>query len=94
MTKINFDFDFGGLTISQSQYGSKTRMTGAMHRLTPEQFDALTSAFGLTSKYSSIDPEIQTLTVEGGRSFRTADINMGGLIVSLFADVVEEGVAA
>ena len=89
MSKINFSFDFGGFSISQSQHSDSypARASGAFHRLTPEQFDALTGAFDLTSKYDSLDPNIETLTTKEGRTFRTTDIDFGGLCVTIFADV-------
>jgi len=95
MNRINFDFGFGDLTISQSQHSTNypARMSGAFHRLTAEQFDALTSAFDLTSKYGALDSTIETLTIEEtGRTFRTADIDFGGLCLTLFADVPAEEV--
>jgi len=89
MSKVSFSIDFGnGFSVSQNHGLSRDtpRTTGDFHRLTPEQFDALTGAFDLDNGWN--DEEIKTLTIpETGKNFRTVSINMGGLIVTLFSDV-------
>jgi len=90
MSKVSFSIDFGnGFSVSQNHGLSRDtpRTTGDFHRLTPEQFDALTGAFDLDNGFGS-DEEIKTLTLDdGSRTFRTTSINMGGLIVTLYADI-------
>jgi len=93
MSRINFSLDFGdGFSVSQHQplTNKDPRMTGAFHRLTPEQFDALTDAFDLDNGFNH-EEKIDTLTVpDTGRKFRSASINFGGLIVGLYSDVAVE----
>ena len=91
-----FTLKFGSLTIQQYSglVGSSDRtwIRGSMHRLTPEQFDAMTAAFEVVE-------EVKTLTTEpttscAPRTFRTAEIDFGGLTLTIFADVAEKAVAA
>jgi len=85
-----FTLDCGDLKISQRNVGSTTtpatRISGDLHKLTPEQFDALTQAFTVTEA-------TKILTTDGRygptRTFRTSTIDFGGLMVRLFADVPE-----
>lgn len=88
MADATFNIDFGnGLSVRQSisRDGTSTS-SGSFHRLTPEQFDALTNAFQITR-------EARVLNTDGRysapRSFRTADINIGGLVLTLFSPIPE-----
>lgn len=81
--------DFGkGFSVQQSIKGEpksySVLSTGSFHRLTPEQFDALTSHFNITY-------DVQTLTTDGTygptQTFRTCEIDFGGLRLTLFAVV-------
>ena len=86
-----FTLKFGNLTIQQySDVASdRTWIRGSFHRLNPEQFDAMTAAFEVVE-------EVKTLTIEptyGALStFRTAEIDFGGLTLTIFA--AEKAVAA
>jgi len=90
-----FTLKFGNLTIQQysGHFGSSDRtwIRGSFHRLTPEQFDAMTAAFEVVE-------EVKTLTTEptygAPSTFRTAEIDFGGLTLTIFADVAEKAVAA
>lgn len=81
----NFTIKCGGLSISQSQRNRRDvpRMTGSFHRLTPKQFDALMEAFPVVR-------DVAYLTTDGGQNFRTAEIDFGGLTLTIFADVPAE----
>lgn len=78
---VTFTAKFGDFSIQQ--YSTHTH--GSLHRMTPERFDALVAAFD--------HDEVRTLTVKPDnysrieRSFRTTDIDFGGLKLSIFADV-------
>ena len=90
MANISFSIDFEGLTIRQTTtYLGKTITNASLHRLTPEQFDALVEAFG--------SGEVQTLTTSGESvpavTFRTTDIVIGGMNTTIFANVSETDVA-
>lgn len=82
---VTTKLDFDGLSIQT--YPSHVH--GSFHRMTPEQFDALYAAFGG-------EDEIRTLTVKPDnyirtpRTFRTVDIDFGGLKLSLFSDVEDK----
>lgn len=86
MANVSFNADFGGFSIRQSQsvYTDGLHTTGAFHRLTPEQFDALLDVFEVVDG-------AKTLTTDGRygapKTFRTAEIDFGGLTLSLYADV-------
>lgn len=79
--KTTFNIEFGDFRIQQFT----THTHGSLHRLTPAQFDALCEQFG--------GDDIRTLTTKPDNysrkeiTFRTAEIDMGGLKLSIFADV-------
>lgn len=77
---ITFEASFGDFKVKQYAHGTY----GSMHRLTPEQFDALYDAF-------TGDELPRTLTTDGRygppTAFRTVDIDFGGLKLSIFANV-------
>jgi len=75
MNPVEIRLQEGSFNITHTRFGTSANM----HQLTAEQFDALTTAFDLTG-------EIATLTTETGRTFRTADIDFGGLRLTTFAD--------
>jgi hypothetical protein len=81
-----FTLKFGDLSIQQyvGLTGDRTWVTGRLHRLTSEQFDALTAAFEVVE-------DTKTLTTDtkygAAHTFRTAEIDFGGLTLSLYADV-------
>lgn len=87
-TQVTFNIDFNnGFSIRQSNTSTRRGLltSGSFHRLTPEQFDALVEAFG------TLDA-IRTLTTDGRhtmpKTFRTVEIDFGGLRLTLFADVL------
>ena len=90
-----FTLKFGNLTIRQYSglVGSNDRtwIRGSLHHLNPEQFDAMTAAFEVTDESQTLmtDP-----TYGAPRTFRTAEIDFGGLTLTIFADVAEQEVAA
>ncbi len=78
--EVTFTAKFGDFSIQQ--YSTHTH--GSLHRLSPEKFDALYVAFGG-------DDEVRTLTTDNNkygpaRTFRTVDVEFGGLKLSIFAD--------
>lgn len=88
----NTVLNFGdGLSLTHTVTGKMSGYTvsqyGSLHRLTPEQFDALMEVFEVTDSP-------RTLTTDGrygpARTFRTAEIDFGGLRLSIFADVPSE----
>lgn len=87
--QTNFSFKFGGFEVRmrQSLPSSEPRMTGRLHRLTPEQFDVLVDNFEQVDEFGL--GAVRTLTTDNGRTFRTGTINLGGLEVTLYADVLE-----
>ena len=91
MANVSFNAEFGGFSLKQSQsgYTNDTHTTGSFHRLTPEQFDALLDVFEVTEA-------VKTLTTDGRygapKTFRTSEIDFGGLRLSLYADVPEVAV--
>lgn len=85
--------DFGdGFTLAHTVDGKITGYTvtqyGSLHRLTPEQFDSLIEQFEVTGAVRTL--EMDSDTYETARTFRTAEINFGGLRLSIFADVPAE----
>lgn len=81
MADFTLSIDFGnGFSVRTSDLES----SGSFHRLTPEQFDALVDTFQVTS-------DVRTLTTDGRytppRNFRTAEINLGGLDLTIFSDI-------
>jgi hypothetical protein len=80
-----FTINFGDLKIQQhTGLSERVWVSGQLHRLTPEQFDAMTNSFEV------VCPE-KTLTTDdrygAPLTFRTAEIMLGGLKLSIFADV-------
>lgn len=89
----NISLKFGALsvthTVTAKVAGDRISQYGSLHRLTPEQFDALIEQFEVTDN-------VRTLTTDGRydapRTFRTAEIDFGGLHLTLFANVPAEAV--
>lgn len=79
--RITFSMDFGdGFSITRyHNIGRDAHVSASFHKLTPGQFDALLHQFG--------GGHVRFLTTESGKDFRTAEINLGGLEVTIFADV-------
>jgi len=82
---ITLSVKSGDFTVRHGSTGT----TANLHNLTQAQFDALVDAFGTT------DPDsyrTNILRTDAGKRFRSCQISLGGLPLSLFADVPAEGV--
>lgn len=90
MADTTFNIDFGnGFSVRQSKGRSTDNFeaSGSFHRLTPDQFDALIDTFEVTK-------DDRVLSTDGRygapRNFRTANINFGGLDLTIFSDIPAE----
>ena len=88
MADVTFNIDFGnGFSVRQSNGRDGTSTSSAsFHRLTPEQFDALTNAFQITQKARVLNTDGR---YSAPQSFQTADIDFGGLSLTLYSPIPE-----
>lgn len=84
--KASFNLETGkGLRLQHSIDGKTTRTKASLHRLTPEQFRVLFDNFD-----GSDEDTLDVNGYGGERKVRTAEINLGGLTVTMFSDVPAE----